>query len=1074
MRFGEYEVGPLLGSGSFGHVYRGAARPVAVKVLSPDPARQARFAREVRAIAAMRHPNIVAIHDAGVTDADAPYLVMPLASGTLADGLPPGADTRPVLLAVLRALAHAHARGVIHRDVKPGNVLRFDTGARWRLADFGIAFALQEPTHSVGLGTPGYIAPEQQQGEPDEIGPWSDLYSVGCLAWSLLSGLPARQHTATPMVLGDAHPALGWLAKLLAPDPRQRFAHAADAAWALEALPPLPAAPRQDAETTGEHTLTATAEEGEDAAAVTGPLPAPPVFPRPPVPARWPEPHTAARAGVPGLYRTRVRRLVGRADAQEMLWSQLRAVVEDDAHRVVAVRGTAGVGKSFLCRAFCAAAAEVGAATPVPIAFSDTPGDPLADTLCQQLRLRRSAGWLQGKLPQLGLEPLLQEALLRWLGDGIRPGARTRHRLLLRALAVHHDSRPLLLWLDDAQWAGSDLELVRAACGRQRPVLVVLAAQEEALVRQPEEAAQIAHLADTTLPLGPLPRHTWRELVRELLGLAGPLAAAVEARTAGNPLFAVQLVGDWVERGLLQRHPDGLRLPEGADVSLPPDLGAVWQSRIGELLSQQPDGAGIALELAALLGPSVEVARWQRACALAEVAIPDRLVESLAEQRLGEDDEMPARWRFTHGLLREAVIARADAAGRGPRLRRLAVKALPDAADAERRGLLLLAAGDDADALQPLIQGSVNRLHTVEFRQAQHLLELREQAMHRLAIPDGDVLWARGRVNQAIISAHQGDTARALAWLDAAAAPPDPGPAMPWSSTRAAISLQRAQILRRAGSGAEALAIMLAADAHIAASPPVRQAECLTIRAALHLQVGDLDRALQDAEHAARLTRVPLLQSECTRTRALIHLRRGERVRARALLEDMLAEFGPRLSPEGLALALNMLGMVAISDQDLDAADRAFAEAQRHLTFTESINAILPRLQRALIQVLRGTRLVEATQTLCDGLDEVHAVGWTDLEPAVRMVRLAARAGQDDWPACVEDFDWLRSPRAPTSPPQEGVVRALEQAARRALAQAVPLGPALSDYTAGLWEQLDQPEAAARLRADLRGAGRRP
>src|SRR5262245_24170105 len=132
--------------------------------------------------------------------AGSPFLAMELANvGSLREHATPVdyPSVRHLLLQLLDALAHAHARGVLHRDVKPGNVLIFedDLGRRAvKLADFGLAHALGrcpvDGELSATAGTPTYMAPEQHQGAWREFGPWTDLYALGCTAFRLVQGRP--------------------------------------------------------------------------------------------------------------------------------------------------------------------------------------------------------------------------------------------------------------------------------------------------------------------------------------------------------------------------------------------------------------------------------------------------------------------------------------------------------------------------------------------------------------------------------------------------------------------------------------------------------------------------------------------------------------------------------------------------------------------------------------------------------------------------------------------------------------------------------------------------------------------
>jgi eukaryotic-like serine/threonine-protein kinase len=200
---GRYQLGSLLGAGGMASVHlatdRVLQRQVAVKVLSPpdaqDPLFVERFRREARAAARLSHPNIVSVFDSG-SDAGLHYLVMEYVPGeSLAQLLQrqgPLAPRRAAELAVqvCAALAAAHAQGLVHRDVKPGNVL-IGADGRVKVADFGIvkASALMTLTGTgTVLGTAAYLSPEQARGGP--VDARADLYGLGCVLYELLTGSP--------------------------------------------------------------------------------------------------------------------------------------------------------------------------------------------------------------------------------------------------------------------------------------------------------------------------------------------------------------------------------------------------------------------------------------------------------------------------------------------------------------------------------------------------------------------------------------------------------------------------------------------------------------------------------------------------------------------------------------------------------------------------------------------------------------------------------------------------------------------------------------------------------------------
>ncbi len=203
---GRYELGGLLGTGGMAEVFRGRdirlGRDVAVKVLRADLAREAtfqqRFRREAQSAARLNAPCIVSVYDTGEDDRGVPYIVMELVDGrTLRDVLQTEGRLLPqraleIAADVLAALDVAHAAGIVHRDIKPGNVM-LSPGGEVKVMDFGIARAAADgastmtQTASV-IGTAAYLSPEQARGE--HVDQRSDLYSTGCLLYELLTGAP--------------------------------------------------------------------------------------------------------------------------------------------------------------------------------------------------------------------------------------------------------------------------------------------------------------------------------------------------------------------------------------------------------------------------------------------------------------------------------------------------------------------------------------------------------------------------------------------------------------------------------------------------------------------------------------------------------------------------------------------------------------------------------------------------------------------------------------------------------------------------------------------------------------------
>lgn len=288
---GRYEIRSLIGRGGMAEVHQAydtlLSRVVAIKMLRIDLAKDTvfltRFRREALASASLNHENIVQVYDTGEqvvtapdgTEVHVPYIVMELVEGhtvhqLLTDGQPvPINEAVEIMSGVLNALEYSHKRGLVHRDIKPGNVMLTNSG-KIKVMDFGIARALEDSGQTMTstdavVGTAQYLSPEQARGET--VDTRSDLYSCGCMLFELLTGRApfkgdsavsvAYQHVAEmpPLpsaIAADISPELDRMVmKSLAKRPEERYQDAASmrsdmvraaagAAISAPMLPPLP------------------------------------------------------------------------------------------------------------------------------------------------------------------------------------------------------------------------------------------------------------------------------------------------------------------------------------------------------------------------------------------------------------------------------------------------------------------------------------------------------------------------------------------------------------------------------------------------------------------------------------------------------------------------------------------------------------------------------------------------------------------------------------------------------------------------------------------------------------------
>lgn len=815
IRLGPFELIQPLEEGGMGVVWRARHLeqnvPVAVKVISErglaSKAARSAFRDEVAAAAGLHHPGIVLVFDHGDVDAAAAaasrgrlrageaFVAMEYASfGSLKSrlGEMPWSQIRSTLLALLDALAHAHARGVVHRDIKPGNVLLAgpdDVRPGLKLADFGLARALNRTDDLESVrGTPLYMASEQISRRWRDFGPWTDLYALGHLAWELATGRAAFRGRTLPGILnghltGELPPFQprvdvprglhGWLIRMLQPDPNERFQRAADAAWALaqladadiegsgSAIPGVITNPTLTLDDTL-MMMVNTADVLAEPAPVEVPdasHPPPAAIVVPPSPPSWkrrePPPPPVQLLGVGlGVFGLRNVPLVGRSLERNTLWEALRACEREPGPQMVALVGAAGNGKTRLVEWISQRAHEVGGAHVVKAVHSPDPtpldglGPMLArSTRCMALDRESVASRLAHTHPTDEVEPLL--ALLCPSAEGVQlVNAEERFVVVLHELRRVAVDRPVVVWLDDVQWGPEALAFAKWLLdeGGDLSVVVLLTAQAEALAERPRATAALeqvlAHPRARRIDLPPLAPRKAKELVRVLLGLEGELATRVAERTKGNPLFTIQLVADWVARGILVPGSQGFALQPGAEIDLPDTLHEVWAARFDRVMAGVPEHRR-ALEIAAALGQDIDNVEWRAICESGGVPIASSTIELMQEARLVVPTE--SGWSFTHGMLRESLIRLAKDAKRWRVVNELCASALSVGDDLPhaRLGRHLFAAADYTKAASHLIRALSVGSGDWSGGDSHGLLSLLESALRFEGAEESDVRWGR-------------------------------------------------------------------------------------------------------------------------------------------------------------------------------------------------------------------------------------------------------------------------------------------------------------------------------------------
>jgi serine/threonine protein kinase/tetratricopeptide (TPR) repeat protein len=977
---GAWRVDAPLGHGGTSEVWAAthehAGTPAALKVVRRDGTgdprtRMASLHNELAAIVGLDHPNILRVYDRGVIDPKealasggripegAAWIALERASGgSLYTAAPPRTwrIVKQRLTTLLDALGHAHARGVVHRDVKPSNLLLCtsdDLRSGLMLADFGLATGLEALAAGVGQGgTPRYVSPEQARGDARAIGPWSDLYAVGCLAWEWTTGsapfhgergrtfLARQTDSALPpfvptMAVPDGFSA--WVHSLLARDPDQRPRYAADALTGLKHLkalgPHVPGAARpvttaDDRDATLDDLATwqtLPAMPSPQDVGTTSPAAS---APRARLPTDPPltEVEGERRVVVPGglaLLSLRDIPLVGRERERRVLWSALRDAVRHRRGRGVRLIGR---GARALTQWLAEAAAERGAIEVLRATFSDSPTarDGLAAMFRRHLRLvGLDADARHRALETIARrrDPLLLADVPTWsalLGDTpwtTAPDHAERIGHFVRLLGVVAPERPVLIALHDVGHASEAEAFSKALLNAPGRGVLVVTTTRTAPDGEPTPPGV------TTLRLEPLSDDDIAALVQHLAGLSSPIARDIARRAGGDVRFAMRLLDEVVEQAALQLTPQGWTPHPDLRLDLPTTLEDAWERRLERALADLPDATRRSLRFAAVLGRRVDPAEWRRGLAFLGMQPSERLVDRALEsfEASGIVTRSSDGWSFGTSEIRALLLRDAERRHELAALHEAAADAIEgadvDAGRSLRHGDHLRDAGQQARAEARWRVGLELALRDASWSTAAALLRRLEGDTPLEALPSA----LHERAARVAIGLQRFEEARFRGELAERHAED--------GASRAAATLTLATLDHHLGdlsAAATRLASPPPADA-----PPTLAAAHARLAGSIFLQQGEVQAAADAFRRAWAIAQAHHLDVEVARARIglgnLARLR-GDVITARVELQQGLVVLRSAGDRPGIAAAANALGETLRMGEEFDAARDAYLE----------------------------------------------------------------------------------------------------------------------------------------------------
>jgi len=951
-RISHYQIESLLGQGGMGIVYLAEdvvlRRRVALKILAPelarDPDARRRFLNEGRASATLNHPNAATLYEVG-TEGDELFLAMEYVPGVtlkecLGTGSMPWVDALDIALEILAALREAHARGIIHRDIKGQNIRRTPDG-RIKVLDFGLAKLSGGSTlteEGAILGTVSYMSPQQVCGE--EVDGRSDLYSLGVLMYELLTGrLPFT---------GDQEVAVAH--SILHEDP----------ITIRELTPDIPAELEHIVFKAMMKNLPSRYQSAQEMADDL---------------ARFREHDRRRRAGIQeeidliatqDVYTARRERfqapLVGRDGALERIRGLLREARSGEG-MALCLSGEAGVGKTRLLeeiRQTCRRDGTRVIMAPCLFGGSASSYYPFAEAFLHYFSLRGVSNgpalqtFLFDRAPRLGGSMPVLSRFLRFTFAANGPTSEEElWEVLDQLVAFVSDERPLVLVIEDLQWADeASLRLFHFLARRvsRRRTLLVGTYRPEEIVTAPGERqhplpVMLQMLSrEDRFERQDLPRLR-REDVREFLDRLYPahawgddFPALLYRETEGNPFFMVEILKLLTAEKVLEERGGRWTLRTTVDrISIPEKVFDVVMRRLGRLGLRERE----ILELGAVEGDVFHSGTILRGLKIERMALLKTL--QFLEQAHHLIHAAGPHYHFDHAKIREILYAAIP-----PELRieyhtvvgQFLSESFGDSE--EHAGIIshnLLAAGLKADAIPYLTRAAAAAARLFAHTDAIHYLDHAERVLHEiypLAPPAdqvrllaeirerrGDEEYASGHYREAIASYEM-----ALE-LDRATGEPRMEAELIRAIGRVQYLLGRAMESRRSYDEAIARYTALVADTRAAGDAKGLANACREL-GKLHFFRGDLENAQKHIEEALRLAEMlgaGGLEAAAWNNLAGVHYQRGELEAALTCHRQALGLRERSKNPTDLAQSHKNVGITHYRLGELGEAESHLEEA---------------------------------------------------------------------------------------------------------------------------------------------------